>query len=310
MRHTLKLVALALALLVLPCHAQAQTAPTPDGYHVYDAMGKPATFEQVLDAMLASDAVFVGEIHNDQAAHQIELQLLEGAHTRRTGDAQQRGARPLVLSLEMFERDVQLMLDEYLAGLIQEKQFLAGSRPWSNYQTDYRPLVEFARTHNVPVVAANAPERYVNRVSRLGRDALKVLTPTALGWLAPLPYGAASPAYAAKFQAAMAGGMSGQGPHSNPYLLDAQLLRDATMAHTIAEQLKRQKHALVLHVTGSFHSESHLGTPEQLQTYSPHAHTLVITILPTRAGASPATQQLAGLGDFVFVTETTPTGRF
>lgn len=310
MRHALKLVALFLALLAAPLRAPAQVAPTAGSYRVYDATGKPATLEQALDAIAASDAVFVGEIHNDQTAHQIELQLLAGAHTRLAGDAQQHSARPLVLSLEMFERDVQLVLDEYLAGLIQERQFLAGSRPWSNYQTDYRPLVEFARTHNVPVVAANAPERYVNRVGRLGRDALKALTPAALGWLAPLPYGAASPAYATKFQAAMSGGMTGQGAHGNPHLLDAQLLRDATMAHAIAGQLKRQKHALVLHVNGSFHSESHLGTPEQLHTYNSHARILVITILPARAGAAPDAQQLVGLGDFVFVTEAAPTGRF
>jgi uncharacterized iron-regulated protein len=310
MRHTLQLVVFACAMSAAPFCVQAQTAPTAGSYRVYDATGKPATIEQALDAIAASDAVFVGEIHNDQTAHQIELQLLEGTQTRLAGDAQKHDARPLVLSLEMFERDVQLVLDEYLAGLILERQFLAGSRPWSNYQTDYRPLVEFARTHNVPVVAANAPERYVNRVSRLGRDALKVLTPAARGWLAPLPYGAASPASTAKFQQAMAGGMTGQGTHNNPFLLDAQLLRDATMAHSIAEQLKRQKHALVLHINGSFHSESRLGTPEQLHTYNSHAHTLVITILPVRAGASLDAHQLNGLGDFVFVTETAPTSRF
>ena len=307
MRHAPLLVALILALFAVPLRAPAQVAPTAGGYKVYDATGKPATLAQALDAIAASDVVFVGEIHNDPTAHQIELQLLEGAHARLVGNAQPHGARPLVLSLEMFERDVQLVLDEYLAGLIQERQFLAGSRPWSNYQTDYRPLVEFARTHNVPVVAANAPERYVNRVGRLGRDSLKALTPTALGWLAPLPYGAASPAYAAKFQEAMSGGMTGQGAHGNPYLLDAQTLRDATMAHSITEQLKRQKHALVLHVNGSFHSESRLGTPEQLHTYNAHARTLVITILPVRAGEAPDTQQLTGRGDFVFVTETVPT---
>ena len=47
--------------------------------------------------------------------------------------------RSVALSLEFFQRDAQPILDEYLAGLITEKAFLAASRPWPRYQTDYRP---------------------------------------------------------------------------------------------------------------------------------------------------------------------------
>src|SRR5437763_5897756 len=124
MRHALRLFAIALALLSLSLRAPAQDAAAAGRPRVYDAQGKSVTFEQVLDAIAASDVVFVGEMHNDGAAHQLELQLLAGTYAHLARDAQQRNsARPLVLSLEMFERDVQLVLDEYLAGLIQEKQF-------------------------------------------------------------------------------------------------------------------------------------------------------------------------------------------
>src|SRR5881275_2323790 len=105
MRYALKLFAIALALLCVSLRAPAQDAAAAGRPRVYDAQGKSVTFEQVLDAVAASDVVFVGEMHNDRAAHQLELQLLDGAHARL---AQQRdNARPLVLSLEMFERDVQ-----------------------------------------------------------------------------------------------------------------------------------------------------------------------------------------------------------
>src|SRR3954467_8455063 len=68
--------------------------------------------------------------------------------------------------MEMFERDVQIVLDEYLSDLITEQHFLASSRPWGNYKTDYRPLVELAKEKHLDVIAANAPRRYVNMVSR------------------------------------------------------------------------------------------------------------------------------------------------
>ncbi len=313
MKHIFRLIIVALALVSLPLCAVPQTAPqdTATGggnYKIYDASGQPATLDQVVAAMMQHDAIFIGEIHNDPTAHQLELQLLQRAHDRLAIEPDKSNARALVLSLEMFERDVQSVLDEYLAGLIQERHFLAASRPWNNYQTDYRPLVEFARTHAVPVVAANAPERYVNRVGRLGRDALKPLPPLALSWLAPFPYGAASPAYAAKFNAVMSGG--GMGPHGNPFLLDAQALRDATMAYSIAEELKRQKHPLVLHVNGGFHSEGRLGTPEQLRALRPQTRVLVLAILPAQPDGATDAKQLAGRGDFVFVTESAASGRF
>jgi uncharacterized iron-regulated protein len=309
MKHAaLRLFVLFVAFLLTPRAALPQDAAQVDGsYHIYDAAGKPATLDQVVAAIAASEVVFIGETHNDPAAHLIERQLLEHTYTRLADDSKTHANR-LVLSLEMFERDVQTPLDEYLAGLITEPQFLASSRPWKNYETDYRPLVEFARAHQLHVVAANAPERYVNRVGRLGRDSLKALSPAALAWLAPLPYPAASSAYAAKFNEAM-GGDAMHGTHGNPHLLDAQVLRDATMAHSLAEELQRQQHALILHVTGIFHTESRLGTPEQLHSYRPQTRVLVLAILPGSADAADI-KQLAGSGDFVFVTGSGATGSF
>ncbi|HEX8069005.1 MAG TPA: ChaN family lipoprotein [Pyrinomonadaceae bacterium] len=313
MRHTQRLLnftlAALLALLALPARAPSQEVSAVTNYRVFDASGKPATIEQVLDAAAASEVVYVGEIHNDATAHQLELQLLQGAFARLArGGAQGHATRPLVLSLEMFERDVQLVLDEYLAGLIQEKHFRAASRPWNNYETDYRPLVEFAREHQLPVVAANAPERYVNRVGRLGRDALKSLAPAALAQLAPLPYGQPSAAYAEKFSLAMGGAQ--MGAHANPFLLDAQALRDATMAYSIASELKRQPQALVLHVNGGFHSESRLGVPEQLRALRPQTRQLVVTIRPAPADQPFDQKEHGGLGDFVILTTTAASGRF
>ncbi|UQT38864.1 ChaN family lipoprotein [Acidaminococcus intestini] len=56
----------------------------------------------------------------------------------------------LVLSLEMFEKDVQASLDAYLAGRMTEMEFLKVSRPWPNYERDYRHLVEFAKRRGFP----------------------------------------------------------------------------------------------------------------------------------------------------------------
>ena len=109
----------------------------------------------------------MGEQHDDAVAHFLQLQIFKAAVEKYSKD------RKVALSLEMFERDVQTVVDEYLKNLISETHFLASSRPWGNYKTDYRPLVELAKEKNLPVIAANAPRRYVNMVTRLGRDSLE-----------------------------------------------------------------------------------------------------------------------------------------
>jgi uncharacterized iron-regulated protein len=89
------------------------------------------------------------------------------------------------------------------------------------------------------------------------------------------------------------------------------MLRDATMAHSLAEVLKQQPQALVLHVNGNFHSEGRLGTPEQLRALRPQARVLVVTVMPAPQGNSPQdAKQFGALGDFVFVADPAASGRF
>ena len=105
--------------------------------------------------------------------------------------------RPCVLSLEMFERDVQTVLDEYTRGLIREADMLQDARPWANYEKDYRPMVEFSKAHGVPVIAANVPRRYVGAVGRAsGTLAHRDVWPASTyELLPPLPLPKPSPPY-------------------------------------------------------------------------------------------------------------------
>lgn len=287
----MRLLALALAA------AAATTAPAPEA-KLFHADGRPATLADVVAASQKADVLFVGEHHDDPAAHALELAVLDAASAP-------GGNRPVALSLEMFDRDVQPVLDEYLAGLVREKDLQAAARPWPNYGADYRPLVELARTRRLPVLAADPPARYVSRVGRLGVAALADLPPAAHALMAPSPWPSPSQAYEAKFRA-FAAEASGPGhpPASGPALramFDAQWLRDTTMASTIAGWLARTP-GLVVHVTGVFHASSGLGTVEALRHYRPAARTVTLAIV--RDEAYPAFQPatMGALGDFVAVT--------
>ena len=112
-----------------------QIAYSEDQFRAFDAKGNPVTMDQIIKAIGDVDAVFLGEQHDDAVAHAIQAEIF-----KRT--IEQYGAkRRVALSMEMFERDTQIVVNEYLNGQITEAQFLASSRPWGNYKTDYRPLL-------------------------------------------------------------------------------------------------------------------------------------------------------------------------
>ena len=287
--------------------SQQDTIPRVGEYRVYTGSGDLVSLDAVVEAMADKEVVFIGESHNDLTGHLIEAELLSRAFTAHGHSYSDEGESRLVtLSLEMFERDAQYILDEYLHDLITEDQFRKSSRPWPEYETDYRPLIEFAKQEGLALVAANAPRRYANRVTREGRDALLDLSAQALSTLPPLPFGMPSEQYEGQWRQAMVDAMEdmrercpmppamrrvAQGDSAMPAMpmsshasasnpLHAQALWDASMAYSISEHLMRQPDALVLHMVGSFHVERGTGTPEHLARYRPGTSTMIVVMRP------------------------------
>ena len=288
-----------LALLILASSAMAAHAQTPDSLAgsvaVTSRDGHAVTLGDIVNAAADADVVFLGEIHDDSLGHVVQLHILRALHER-YGDA-----RGVVLGMEMFETDVQGVLDEYASGVIREQDMTASARPWPNYARDYRPLVEYSIANGIPVVGTNAPKRYVSLVSREGSvDALDALTPEARATM-PAPVAPPSEPLAAKFTALM-GDMGSHGAMpgmpSVDGMLAAQNLRDATMAQAMVDAMAQAGgQPLAVHVNGSFHSEGGLGIPEHVRRLAPQARILVVTMAPA-SGASPE----MGADDFVVLT--------
>ena len=264
-------------------------------YRVFDGKGNPSSFDQIIERAGNSDVVFLGEFHDDSVAHQLQYDIFKATAEKYAA------RRKVTLSLEMFESDVQFILNEYLANLITEKKFLDDSRPWGNYKTDYRPLVELAKEKKFEVVAANAPRRYVNMVSRGGRETLNLLPAESRRYLPPLPYRKASAAYSAKFKALMGGSAEANMGLDN--ILDSQSLWDAGMSYSIAKSLKKNKGSLVVHLNGGFHTEKRLGTVEHLQYYNSQARILVVTLRYEEDFKNFDQEKHTDAGDFVILTD-------
>lgn len=292
MSSTISIVFFMLACCVI---ATAQIPFSEQQIRIFDGKGNPATLDQIIIAIGENDAVFLGEQHDDAVGHAVQAEIF------RRAVAKYAAGRKIALSLEMFERDVQIVVNEYLSGQITEAQFLASSRPWGNYKTDYRPLFELAKEKNMPVIAANAPRRYVNMVSRNGRDVLNGLTKEAKEWIAPLPYGEPSETYSKKFKALM--GPSPEAQMGIDKILASQSLWDATMSNSVAKYLKENKNGLTIHLNGGFHTESRLGTVEHLLKYRPKARVLVVTLRYEDDFKTFDKSKHTDIGDFVVLTD-------
>lgn len=265
-------------------------------FKVFDGEGKPLTFSDMMAQLVTAQVIFLGEQHDDPVGHAVEFAVLQEVY-RLESLANPRVKRSVALSMEMFERDTQTVVNEYLKGTIREKDLLGASRPWNNYASDYKPLIEFAKEKQLAFIAGNAPGRYVSVVGRGGIPALQALSPQAKKWVAPLPYHVSSSAYASKFNKLM-GDMGG---HGNSFMLDAQTLRDATMAYSIAEYLKTNPKSVVVHANGTFHSESTMGVPEHLARYAPRTKVKVLTMVSDASYPNFDTEKHTKLGDFVIV---------
>lgn len=302
-------------------HAAPPSAPEdphdgpPEGVRIFTGEGAPSDWETLQAAIAGVEVILLGEVHDDAVGHRARHHLVRALAERseRSMPAEGDGgsaAGPvgaeasLVLSLEMFERDVQGVLDEYLAGLISEDHFLQAARPWENYDPDYRPYVQLARERDLPLVAANPPRRYVNRVARLGPGSLDDLPPEALDWLPPLPYAPPSEQYreeGLRSLRAAEGHGHGQGP-SAENVLQAQTLWDAGMAHAIARALLAYPEARVVHVSGAFHVAGGTGIPEHLEGYRPGTRTLTVVAYPGDPALPFDPDRHGGRGDFVLLT--------
>lgn len=274
-----------------PDPARADTVEvTAADFRVFRSDGAPSSMDDIYEAIERADVIFIGERHNDPVSHAVERWIWDAALAR-------SGERRAALSLEMFSRDAQYILDEYLSGLITEAHFLSSANPWQNYKQDYRPLVEAARHMGADVIAANAPRRYANMVSRGGPTATRALTDEARRHMAPWPWAAPTDAYRAEWNAVMEGAHMAETDLEN--MLEAQTVWDATMAYSIAEYLVRYPDALVVHAVGAFHVESFTGIPEHLARYRPSARQLTVTVLSEEDFTTFHEERHAGLADFV-----------
>lgn len=274
--------------MLLTTALQAQMLPV---YALFEAQGRAIGHKHLVKKATAADIILFGELHNNAVAHWFQLEL-----ARTLADA-----GPLVLGAEMIERDDQATLDRYLRGEIDLDALDTLARLWKNHRSDYHPLVELARTRNLPFVASNVPRRLARVVNKGGFEALDTVPVSEQPWMAqlPIPFDPELPRY--KHMLTM------MGDHATPNTVKAQALKDATMARSIAEHARSG--VRFLHFNGSFHSDYCEGIGWYLQRTIPKLKRCTITTV-TQAQLERLDEEHLGKADIILVVHTDLPGTY
>lgn len=258
--------------------------------------GSKADLSDVVNAGRGAEAVLVGENHGHPLGLQTAAELWSVL-------AQEDNA---ALAMEFFERDEQAGLDDYLAGITTEEAFRkATNRTASNYPAGHRKMVEDAKGRGRPVIAANAPRRYVRLARTEGFDRLRGLTPEQAR-LVRVPDALPTGPYQEAFDEFMNGAVATRTPESaedaearkqrTQAMFRSQSTWDWTMAESVVRSVSGGRTPTLL-VIGRFHIDKEGGTV--LATRAMRPGTRIVTVSFVDAWSESLREEDKGRADFV-----------
>jgi uncharacterized iron-regulated protein len=235
-------------------------------YQFYDKKGKEVKTDKIVKELADYDVVFFGENHNSSINHWLQLKITEALYEKKNGQ--------LILGAEMFERDNQAQLDQYLNGKFDAKTLKDSARLWNNYTTDYKPLVDFAKNKKLNFVATNIPRRYASQTAKEGLESLNKLSDKEKSYIAQLPIKVTleTPGYPEMKK------MMGDHAEGTKVMnfISAQATKDATMAESILKNLQTGK--TFIHYNGNYHSKEFGGIYWYIKQKNPNLKMAVISV--------------------------------
>lgn len=277
----MKKVILVLFILAFTTNIIAQNKTA---YHIFNKEGEKVNYELLMQSLNQADIILFGELHNNPIAHWLQYEV--------SFDLLQN--HQLTFGAEMFEADNQQALNLYLEDSIDQKRLDSLARLWTNYKTDYAPLVNLAKENNRPFIATNIPRRYANMVFKNGFEALDSLSEIEKNWIASLPieYDPELPGYKNMLQ--MMGG------HGGENLPKAQAVKDATMAWFIARHYIPE--SKFIHFHGTYHTDHYEGILWYLKKLLPDVNFVTISTV-SQADVNQLEKDNAGKADFIICVD-------
>lgn len=216
---------------------------------------RTAAQEAILSDLATARVVYLGETHGEAADHAAQLAIIQALHT---------AERPWALGLEMFQRPFQSMLDLFREGRLTLTELRAATdydmrwgHPWQNYE----PILGFAQTEALPLLALNAPLELTRQVSQMGLA--NIISPGLQG--VPADMNLDDPAYRDLMRQVYDNFHQGLGGSEQfERFFEVQVLWDETMAEMIANYLALSPDHRVIVLVGQGHIVYGYGIPARL----------------------------------------------
>lgn len=206
----------------------------------------------VVERLANKNIVYVGEVHDRFSHHQVQLQILEGLYQKHP---------KIAIGMEMFQRPLQKALDDYIAGLIDERVFLKRSEYFKRWDMDYnlyKPILDFAKARRIPVIALNLQRELVNKVGTSGLESLSADEQSQV----PQELDFTDQGYRARLEQVFKAHHNFQ--HKNfEFFHQAQILWDETMAESVDRFLKRNPDFRMVVLAGAGHLQYGSGIPKR-----------------------------------------------
>ncbi|MBI4783455.1 MAG: ChaN family lipoprotein [Oscillatoriophycideae cyanobacterium NC_groundwater_1537_Pr4_S-0.65um_50_18] len=261
MKRTLKLSAwacLLMGLLLLCAPAIAQSPDRSDSATPWRSpQGISLNADTVLEDLTQASIVYLGETHDNPADHEAQLTLIQALSTRRP---------QMAIALEMFQRPYQAALDQYLAGTISETELQQRSQyqqrwgfPWDYYA----PILRFAQTQQLPLLALNTPTEVTRKVAKSGLESLSAADRQWIPAIADIDLSNA--AYRQSIQQVYEAIHQGHSvSSSSDFFFQAQVVWDETMAEGIANFLTCHPNTQIIVLVGQGHITYGDGIPSRV----------------------------------------------
>jgi len=254
---------LAVALLVIVFFIRVSTGG--DILRVRD--GAVISFDRMIQEISNADIVFVGEVHDEQAHHDMELRIIRSFHEAGT---------PLSVGLEMFRSDSQQDLNSWVSGSSSLEQFLSSYYDnWRQPWPAYRGIFLYAREHQIPLVGLNIPADITTAVARRGFIALNAKQKQKL------PPGIScniDPTYMQFIRQAYADHAQREDKRFLNFC-EAQMVWDKSMAWKLIENHKKYPSITTIVLSGVGHAWKR-GIPEQVAQQSSFTYKVVLPLIP------------------------------
>lgn len=226
----------------------------------------PAEINRLMhNKALDQRVVCIGEVHNDGLQHYAEYSILQAVHKR-------RGAAGLTVGLEMFYRQHQPILDEYVFGkgtLASLKEDTKWDKTWGHKMAYYAKIFQYAKANGIRLCGLNVPQPVVQVVRQLGLEHI----PEDLRRRLPAVVDLSNVAHREDFLATMryfsrfhGGGSNGGGipEEALERLYEAQTLWDEYMAESAVQVLEANAGSRMIVLAGTNHIQNRYGVPDRI----------------------------------------------